>query len=761
MTDKFRPILGRGENYIFPDQNRPGAPVTDRRPSYEDARGRLLSQIHTVKDQVKEIPAENRLDEVIFNMKMALGYTAKSYHPNNLIKQSGIKDVGSKKWQVKEVNNGKETIKQGKSIFLRMSEDELVYLERLLNQKSSDLPKGFIDDIRTVEEFYIGDNDYLLDIFNQDWNGGRVEFVLHPFGNLEDVAEERFMNLLNKYGGNPNKAKVRSYSPGPTFISAYVERETLEHLVNFNPIRTVHPMVFRGVPEIRGSLTNLALPKPPLENTKSSITVGVFDGGLKEDSPYFSDFSKENNPIETEEIPDFIQHGTGVVGTILYGDLKEYGKEDTLETPFVNVESFRVLPPSDPNDIDLYEVIDVIEDVVPKRTDIKIYNLSIGPYGPIEDDYISRFTYVIDSLSQNGERLFTVAVGNDGDMEDDDSRRIQSPSDTVNGLGIGAYTFDQEQKIIRAPYSCIGEGREGAKVKPDIVEFGGCERNPFHLVGLDGKSRFFASGTSFAAPLVARKAAEIMGRCNLVDPLVAKALIINSSMHPEMQFDRYLGYGATPAKVEEILGCDTNRVTVLYKQRILPKKYARLEIPVVKDLDYNGKVNIYWTIAIAAKPNPLNTEDYTTSGIEEYFYPNVNDYKFTSPDNKHNYKRNLLTQEDEVQELLNQNWKQSRFPVTKSGTMYLNEQERRAEFKWDTIVKKGVSVQYKNLDSPFLVLHAMDRNIEEHLSDFFNYAVVVTVEYEKYQGDAYQSTVSQFNKLEMAQVKNRNELFVK
>lgn len=102
----------------------------------------------------------------------------------------------------------KREIKQGKSIFLRMSEDELVYLERLLNQKSSDLPKGFIDDIRTVEELYIGDNEYLLDIFNQDWNGGRAEFVLHPFGNLEDVAEERFMNLLNKYGGNPNKAKV-------------------------------------------------------------------------------------------------------------------------------------------------------------------------------------------------------------------------------------------------------------------------------------------------------------------------------------------------------------------------------------------------------------------------------------------------------------------------------------------------------------------------------------------------------------------------
>jgi hypothetical protein len=761
MDEKFRPILGRGENYIFSHENRPGPPVQDRRPSYEEARGKLLNQIQIVKSQIDDIPKDLRVNEVIVNVKMSLGYTAKSFHPNNLIRQSGVKDVGSKKWEKTEVKGDKKQIKQGKNIFIRMSEKELSFLESLLNQSASNLPKGFIDDVRTVEEMYVSDNKYLLDIFSPEWQGGRIEIVLHPFGDLEEIVEEKFVDLLKKNGGDPSKIKIRSYSPGPTFISAYVERTTLEELIKFNPIRTAHPMVFKGVPELRGGLSGFPLPQPPIDNLKSSIVVGVFDGGVDPNSPLLKGFVNENNLLPTQPIDDYVQHGTAVAGAILYGDLKNYHRGSEVPTPTVNVESYRVLPLSDPNDFDLYEVIDVIEEVVPKRPDIKVYNLSIGPYGPIEDDYISRFTYVIDSLSQNGERLFTVAVGNDGDMKDDASRRIQAPSDTVNGLGIGAYTFNSRHEIVRAPYSCIGEGREGSKVKPDVVEFGGCERHPFHLIGLDGQSKFLASGTSFSSPIVARKAAELMGRCNLVDPLVAKALIINSAIHPNGQFDRYLGYGAVPDSVDDILACSENRVTVLYKQRILPKRFARLNIPVVKGLDYDGKVDIFWTITVAAKPNPLNTEDYTTSCIEEAFYPNINTYNFQSPDKKHNYKRNLITDKMEIEELLNQNWKQGKYPVPLSGNKYLNEQERRANFKWDTIVKKGVSVSYDKIDSPYLVLHAMDRNIDENFSDFFNYAVVVTVDYKDYKGDAYQKTVQEYNKLEMAQIRNRHELFVR
>ncbi|MCG0050791.1 S8 family peptidase [Priestia aryabhattai] len=761
MDEKFKPILGRGENYIFSHEKKPSNFSADRRPAYEEARGKLLKQVDVVKEQINNIPSNYRVEEVVVNVKMALGYTAKSYHPNNLIRQSGVKDIGSKKWEKKEIKNDKIHVKQGKNVFLRMTEQELHFLEGLLHQSTTNLSKGFIDDVRTVEEMYISNNDYLLDVFSPEWKEGRIEIVLHPFGNLDETVEEKFSELVKQNGGDTDKLKIRSYSPGPTFISAHVERPTLEEIIKFNPIRTAHPLEFRGVPEIRGGSTNFPLPDPPIDNSRSSIIVGMFDGGINPDLPLLKDYTNENHVVTTESTDDFLQHGTAVAGAILYGDLKGYPKGSQLPTPPVNVESYRVFPLSNQKDFDLYEVIDTIEEVVPKRTDIKVFNLSIGPYGPIEDDYISRFTYVIDGLSQNGERLFTVAVGNDGDMDEEESRRIQAPSDTINGLGVGSYSFDGTQRIVRAPYSCIGEGREGAKIKPDIVEFGGCESYPFQLLDLHGQSKYFASGTSFSAPIVARKAAELMGRCNLVDPLVAKALIINSAIHPEKKFDRYLGYGSVPNSIEDILGCTDKRVTVLYKQRILPKRFVRLEIPIVKDLNYKGKVDITWTIAVNVKPNPLNSEDYTTNCIEENFYPNIHEYKFRSPDNKRNWKRDVVRQEQEVEVLLNEGWTKSKYPATYSKSMYLNEQERRANFKWDTVIKKKVTIPYNKLDSPYLVLHAMDRYVEESLSDFFNYAVVITVDYKDYKGDAYSQTIKDYSKLEMASIRNRTEILVK
>ena len=77
------------------------------------------------------------------------------------------------------------------------------------------------------------------------------------------------------------------------------------------------------------------------------------------------------------------------------------------------------------------------------HTETALYNLSFGPRGAIVDDDISHFTYALDRLSMLPHHpLFCVAVGNDGDLPYP-FNRIQAPSDLVNGLGIGAYTFDK------------------------------------------------------------------------------------------------------------------------------------------------------------------------------------------------------------------------------------------------------------------------------------------------------------------------------
>ena len=118
------------------------------------------------------------------------------------------------------------------------------------------------------------------------------------------------------------------------------------------------------------------------------------------------------------------------------------------------------------------ELKNSFEKAVPARNDIKVFNISFGPRGPIADDSLSRFTYVLDSLAANHKVAFFVPVGNDGGVAN--FNRIQSPSDLVNGIGVGAFTMSGDRPV-HAPYSCRGLGRECGKIKPDVAAFGGCE----------------------------------------------------------------------------------------------------------------------------------------------------------------------------------------------------------------------------------------------------------------------------------------------
>ena len=98
-------------------------------------------------------------------------------------------------------------------------------------------------------------------------------------------------------------------------------------------------------------------------------------------------------------------------------------------------------------------------------------------------------------------------VGNTG-AEDRESgeARIQVPSDCVNGLSVGAANTTHADWC-RAPYSSWGPGRSPGVVKPDLVQFGGIDTQPF-VVYTRGAVPTLAQtwGTSFAAPAALRLA---------------------------------------------------------------------------------------------------------------------------------------------------------------------------------------------------------------------------------------------------------------
>jgi len=519
----------------------------------------------------------------------------------------------------------------------------------------------------------------------------------------------------------------------------------------------------------RGLISGIESPLLPQSNKKSSIVVGVFDGGVDSSHSLLVGYVKDNSSVTTPPDADYVEHGSSVCGTVLHGNLAGKTKADMLPVPHTSIESYRVLPQSDLTDFELYEAIDAIEATVNSRMDIKLYNLSLGPDGAIIDDSISRFTYVLDKLTYDPQDddvnpLFCVACGNDGDLASP-LNRIQSPADMVNGIGVGAYTYHTDGSKIRTSYSCIGSGREGAKVKPDVLEFGGSPDRPFIVIGPQSNSLVGTCGTSFATPLVTHKIGKLMAQSENITPHLGRTLIVHHADVDDQLSREEQGYGYSKESIDDTLTCLDKFVTVLYSGKLVPSETVHLPIFAPRINDVKGMVNISWTITTIVAPYANDPDAYTNNCIADTFIPHAMTYNFSKRNSAGKVvkvkKLNLLKNEDvaQVQDLLNQGYVQSTFPVSKSSKHSWNESDLRAsELKWDTVIRKNIRMRGSSLINPALTLQAIDRN--GFNASHIKYHVAVSIDAPKYVGSLYDAVLQTYQNLAPIELRNINRIMV-
>ncbi|MBU3128490.1 S8 family peptidase [Clostridium tagluense] len=752
MEKDFLPLLGRAEQYIEPTSKKlfGGEKVYPR--SYEEAKVHLIKNLNSLKRDLSETSEKYKLNEYVVCVRMEKGFKAKSYYPSTLNNLRNITNVGARAYYLNNDTSNKKN-------------DSKLYFMKVNDNWVNDFGTALLDDRFTTEAWQ---NDmqsiHSIDIlkpfekisnFDDGWNFGTVEIVLHPFGIYNNIVIEKLLSLIDN-SNNKNKFKIKEYEDGPIFISAKIDRIGLEKLANFNPLRTVHPLRSIDIPELRSYMDIAAPFKEPQDKTKSIIKIGVFDGGAVIGVPFLKNYVNNEDLTNMPISQSCVSHGTAVCGAVLYGSLNDYKDISILPTPSISVENFRVFPTSDPADIDLYEVIDYIEDIVPKRNDISIYNLSLGPKGPIIDDQISRFTYSLDKLSIEHNVLFIVAVGNDGNLPAPHNR-IQSPADLVNGLGVGAYTLRNDIKV-RAPYSCVGVGREGCKVKPDLVAFGGSGDWPTYLVSTLPNMMAPSAGTSFASPIVANKIGAIMAQSSEITPQMARALLIHSSKHQDADKpDINFGHGYICDTVEEILGCSSNEVTMMYSSKVKTGKFVKLPIPFTELKDYKGSVTVKWTIVNLTDVNSTDSDGYTLTSIEDTFYPNEN-AKFLQFKGNKNIKIDTKNDVAKIAEYINEGYKLSPFPKSSSGNKYITEEKARLNYKWDTVVKRWNRYKISSVNKPFILLHGIGRKGYENKD--INYYAIVTISLSGYAGNLYNDIINEYRLLEPIKLRNKNEIMI-
>ncbi|QTD42785.1 S8 family peptidase [Sporosarcina sp. Te-1] len=733
-----RPILGRGENLVEPiTKNSVGGPKEYPR-TYEEAKKLVREELVKVKKDIESIPLEKKMDEVVIAVRLNEKFLAKSYTPNSFFHALNVENVGSRKWVT---DSGKES----KLNFVKIKPNNI---DNGLNLLDSIRTNSFKEDLRKIEEINLLNKNEVALGFDDTWDNGRVELVLHPYEEAETVLEKLF-NLLKITKDHRSKIRYKAYEHGPIFVSINLSREELNSLTDFNPLRTVHPMDF----ELNSVFTDLISNKvnPPVSTFTPVKKVGVIDGGVNIFNPFFQQSTTQNYEVVSLPSDSFMTHGTNVASLILYGDLQNFQEGVAVPSPVIGVESIRVFPTADPSDIDLYESIDLIEEAVPKLGDIDVFNVSVGPKGSILDDDISRFTTALDQLAYDHRKLFIVAVGNSG-MSQEPYNRIESPSDMVNGIGVGAYQIDSEGNYLRAPYSSVGLGREGCKVKPDFCEHGGSALYPIQVLGTEDYAMQNVQGTSFAAPIVARKAAELMLKSNDIGALTARSLLTQATSSEINEIDHEFGYGICADNVDDILLCTPNKVTIIYNNEMSVKNYAKLKLPVPQACGAK-KIKISWTVVVVTPPNPLFAESYTSTAIEDALHPHED--KFNLYKNSRTIKRDVIDNSQDVKELINDGWKLGSIPASVTPNKFATESERRDDLKWDTVAKRSKVFQRNSLKNPFLSFHALDRDTNKTR---VRYSVAVTIEALDYQGDLYQEILNEYPVLQPINVRLEQEI---
>jgi hypothetical protein len=751
MADDRFPILGKGEQLAEPIKYSTGGRQKEPIRTFDQARSRLLPQMKSLLNEIASLDSDLRLEKIFFKVALDFEYLAKSYFPSILFRNSGWEFVGSRPWH-QSSRDGKTFLetKPARLLFLsapRMTiEDSYQRIER-----AKGLTRKEREDLSKIDQ--LGLQTFQERLFNlKSFSKGTLELIFHPLDGREwKECERKLKNLIRQIKGAEFLWEwKRGYHPAPIFLPAVLGKKALEQLRVFNPLRAARPMPSISFPRIRKThrvQLDASPPKPILRAIYPEI--GVMDGGADVSCEPLKGWVTNVDETSAPVRDDFLEHGTAVCGATLFGPLPPH---EEMPEPKFRVKSFRVLPPSDGDDpLALYRVLDIIERIVESERNqhIAVYVMSFGPDTTVTDEEIDRFTVTLDQLAYREDVLFFVAVGNQGE-ETHPLNRIQPPSDLVNGVGVGAFTFGEDGEAVPTNYCCVGPGRPGSRVKPDLSAFGGSDIHPFWvLLPASNQGEVVREqGTSFSTPVAASVAGNLLYRCSdpeVMSPQTAKALMIHHAEPFKGESTAIRGWGALRVAAEDLMSCARNEVKVLYNGEIGLTRCMRLGLPFPEGLGYEGLVHFRWTIVYSCDVCPNTPDDYTLAGMDLVFRPNAHLYTYSLFGESRKQAVDDRRAPDLAHELEENGWRRSENPKSMN---FKREHELREEGKWETVIMGRRATGARNVYHPVLDIHAIPRGDWERSGPgLISYAAAVSVSVSDKTVELYQRVTEQIRQL--------------
>ncbi|MEO1571407.1 MAG: S8 family peptidase [Bacteroidota bacterium] len=648
-------------------------------------------------------------------------YISKSDHPANFLNQIGLRALGSKSAIIKPDSWGVANPPQEAVTTVLFVAGKRGSFDDWSNAFTSWPDSGAARDIMKFESVDpLTSAERIRAI--PDASEVQLELVLHsdPSGLIVDAFEA----YANATGVSLDLDRSRVVG-NLCFMPANAAREQIEQLAEFTFLRVV-----RGMPQLRPLITpvfrvstaasHVSIPDGAPQDSETSIA--VFDGGIPEGVTLDWVTEYDTTGVGPKD-KECTEHGLMVTSAVLFGHLDP---RLPIELPYANVDHYRVLgDDAGSQESKLYDVLDRIVEVIESESNsYEFVNISLGPRMEIDDDDVTLWTAQLDEVLGRKNILTTVAVGNDGQLDDAlGLNRVQPPSDGVNVLAVGASAYAGPNWSV-ADYSCVGPGRCPGLVKPDVVGFGGSPPEPFLALSKEDELGATA-GTSFAAPSVLRLGVGVKAALGSeLSPLAIRALLIHHSDRGD-ETQKRAGWGRVPDGIADLLTSDRDTVHVVYQGEVPFGIQVRADIPEPQG-GYQGMVDIAATFCIASAVDPNHANTYTRSGLEVVFRPHeevFTEYRDGSHSN-HAKPAAFFTQRQ----------------------MYPPDYVLRSDsHKWEPVLKSKVRKRSQSLKKPCFDIYRFER--EEGAaptdSDVLRYALVVTVRAHRMQ-DLYDQIVRSY-----------------
>lgn len=392
---------------------------------------------------------------------------------------------------------------------------------------------------------------------------------------------------------------------------------------------------------------NSIIPSPTNEPV-----IGVIDTQFNEDV-YFHEWVEYKNMLD-ENIPlsrEDYEHGTAVSYILVDGPQGNPGLEDGCGR--FRVRHFGVATHAG---FSSFTVLKMIRDIVASNRDIKVWNLSLGSKLEVKPNFISPEAAELDRIQSEYDVIFVVAGTNKPDGEQKKEMRIGSPADSLNSIVVNAV----DNKGKSASYTRVGPVLSFFH-KPDVSYYGGdgSVYTEKMVVCKDTMGASYVSGTSFAAPWIARKLAYLIEVMKLSRE-VSKALLIDSAAgwDPKDGISHNVGYGIVPIHINDVIHSPNDEIRFIMMgtaEEYETYTYS-LPVPVISNAHpYYARA----TLAYFPQCDRNQGVDYTSTEMDIHFGRiNIKNNKATIKpiDNNKQSEEGLITLYEEDARKMYRKW---------------------------------------------------------------------------------------------------------